>query len=189
MLLRDGRRGPGARRRTGRYIREAAAVAEAHRGPPGFICPRAASSGGGPARSSWRWLSPWQVGGRVHGTDRGVSDIEEVSAPDAWLCAPKWPGDDCWVSYDENEASAVSTVGAAARAAGLPSLVNSSSQKTRDADRALLREAKSPEVDLAMLAASLVEVPRIKAPRAAARTGTKTRARRYGRPCGRTALD
>ena len=43
---------------------------------------------------SWRWLSPWQVDGRVHGTDRGVSDIEEVGAPDAWLYAPKWPGDD-----------------------------------------------------------------------------------------------
>ena len=55
---------------------------------------------------SWRWLSPWQVDGRVHGTDRGVSDIEEGGAPDAWLYAPKWPSDDMTgYSYDENEAS------------------------------------------------------------------------------------
>ena len=117
---------------------------------------------------SWRWLSPWQVDGRVHGTDRGVSDIEEVGAPDAWLYAPKWPSDDMTgYSYDENEARVRCRRWVRPRerqtCGELVRLLLAKRPATRVA--ALLREAKSPDVDLAMLAASLVEVPVIKAPR------------------------
>ena len=117
---------------------------------------------------SWRWLSPWQVDGRVHGTDRGVSDIEEVGAPDAWLYAPKWPSDDMTgYSYDENDARVRCRRWVRPRerqtCGELVRLLLAKRPATRVA--ALLREAKSPEVDLAMLAASLVEVPVIKAPR------------------------
>ena len=117
---------------------------------------------------SWRWLSPWQVDGRVHGTDRGVSDIEEVGAPDAWLYASKWPGDDMTgYSYDENDARVRCRRWVRPRerqtCGELVRLLLAKRPATRVA--ALLREAKSPEVDLAMLAASLVEVPIIKAPR------------------------
>jgi hypothetical protein len=117
---------------------------------------------------SWRWLSPWQVDGRVHGTDRGVSDIEEVGAPDAWLYAPKWPGDDMTgYSYDENEARVRCRRWVRPRerqtCGELVRLLLAERPATRVAS--LLREAKSPEVDLSMLAASLVEVPVIKAPR------------------------
>ena len=117
---------------------------------------------------SWRWLSPWQVDGRVHGTDRGVSDIEEVGAPDAWLYASKWPSDDMTgYSYDENDARVRCRRWVRPRerqtCGELVRLLLAKRPATRVA--ALLREAKSPEVDLAMLAASLVEVPIIKAPR------------------------
>jgi len=117
---------------------------------------------------SWRWLSPWQVDGRVHGTDRGVSDIEEVGAPDAWLYAPKWPSDDMTgYSYDENEARVRCRRWVRPRerqtCGELVRLLLAKRPATRVAS--LLREAKSPDVDLAILAASLVEVPVIKAPR------------------------
>ena len=52
---------------------------------------------------------------------------------------------------------------------------------------ALLREAKSPEVDLAMLAASLVEVPIIKAPRPPPVRNKSTRAASLWITSGRTS--
>ncbi|KAH8069693.1 hypothetical protein JL721_5581 [Aureococcus anophagefferens] len=79
---------------------------------PPFECPaRPALArcfvGGPPAddaglpNGTWRWLSPWQVDSRVHGSDRrSAAD----APPDAWLYARAWPPDD--VGYDHVEESA-----------------------------------------------------------------------------------
>lgn len=112
---------------------------------------------------SWRWLSPWQVDGRVHGTDRGVADLEEVGAPDAWLYAPRWPDADM-AGYSYDDAGACVRCRRWVRpcerqtARALVRLLLARRPATRVAS--LIREAKSAgPLDLATLAARLVVVP------------------------------
>lgn len=112
---------------------------------------------------SWRWLSPWQVDGRVHGTDRGVANLEEVGAPDAWLYAPRWPDADmAGYSYDETDARVRCRRWVRPRerqtARALVRLLLARRPATRVAS--LIREAKHEgPLDLATLAARLVVVP------------------------------
>mmetsp|Transcript_14690 Transcript_14690/g.22138 ORF Transcript_14690/g.22138 Transcript_14690/m.22138 type:complete len:648 (-) Transcript_14690:701-2644(-) len=40
--------------------------------------------------TTWRWLSPWQLDSRVHGSDRLCLDDENAS-PEDWLYANSWP--------------------------------------------------------------------------------------------------
>ena len=79
---------------------------------PPFECPARPAlarcfDGGPPAddaglpNGTWRWLSPWQVDSRVHGSDRASAD---AAPPDAWLYARAWPAGD--VGYDHVEESA-----------------------------------------------------------------------------------
>lgn len=50
-----------------------------------------------PDMYTWRWISPWQVDGRFHGSDRMSTEDDDAaegttsSPDDDWLYAPHWP--------------------------------------------------------------------------------------------------